>query len=136
MDEAVQWACTIVADAIAPSEEVVELAGAIRPHPVDVIAMLRRIPGSSDPVRVFRQVLARARDFLRATPNAWPQVTRALEQMAIEGVVPEPVAGPCYCFDDERLLAEHGTYGNLEDVHAELLRFLTEEAEEPAATPE
>jgi hypothetical protein len=129
--EAIDLACQLVVGQSTPSEPILELAGALRPHPQDVARMLRHIPGPADPVRVFRKVLAIAREHLLEHPSAWPQVTVALEQMAIAGKVPELLVSPCYRLDDQRLLAERGTYGTIEQVHAELLAFLETEAEAP-----
>jgi hypothetical protein len=129
--EAMDWACELVVAQTNPSEQVLELAGALHPHPLDVVAMLRRFPGSADPSRVFRKLLARIRDLLRDRPSAWPEVTALLEQMAIQGSVPSPLEGPCYSFDDQRLLAEQGDYGTVDEVHSELLAFLEAEAESP-----
>jgi len=127
-DGAVAWACELVVREEKPSAELVDLAGAIRPHPLDVVGLLRRLPGEADPLRVFRKVLGIARELLRTQPDALPRITRGLELMAIEGRAPAPLAGPCYAFDDERLLAEQGSYGTVEEVRAELLAFLETEA--------
>ena len=127
--EAIDLACRLVVEQANPSEPLLELAGALRPHPQDVARMLRHIPGPADPVRVFRKVLATARHHLLESPTAWPRVTVALEQMAIAGQVPESLASPCYMLDDQRLLAEQGVYGTIEQVHADLLAFLDTEAE-------
>jgi hypothetical protein len=80
--EARDWAARLVVESPTPCDELLDLAGAIRPHPVDVVGVLRRLPGVSDPVRVFRLVLARAHDVLRTDPEALPAVTIALEQIA------------------------------------------------------
>jgi len=129
--EAIDWACQLVVTQTNPSEQVLELAGALRPHPLDVVGMLRQFPGSVDASHVFRKVLARIRDLLHDRPSAWPEVAAVLEQMAINGEVPSSLEGACYSFDDQRLLAEEGVYGNLDQVHSELLAFLEAEAESP-----
>lgn len=128
-NEAVKWACELITEQDNPFDALVELAGAARPHPLDVVGMLRRFPGSAEPTRVFRKVLGRFRDLLGARPNALPEITHALEQMALRGDVPELLAGPCYGFDDQRLLAERGVYGNVQQVHQELMAFLETEAD-------
>jgi hypothetical protein len=127
-DEAMDWARDLVLTLADPPVKLVELAGAIRPHPLDVVGLLRALPGDRDHERVFRAVLARARDLLRRQPEAFPIVTAALEQMAQHGQVPESLAGPCFSFDDQRLLAEDGVYGTTREVHDDLLSFLNEEA--------
>jgi hypothetical protein len=104
------------------------MAGAIRLHPLDIVALLCQFRGARDHERVFRAVLARARDLLRRQPEAFPLVTQALEQMAQHGQVPESLAGPCFSFDDQRLLAEDGVYGTTEDIYENLMSFLHEEA--------
>jgi hypothetical protein len=118
---AVDWACELVAEQANPLAELIEIAGAIRPHPMDVVAMLRRVPGQFDPLRVFRKFLATSRDFLKERPSAWPRITRALEQMAIHTDVPEPLASPCRGFDDQRLLAEQGIDSSVEKEAQELV---------------
>jgi hypothetical protein len=134
--EALVWACQLISEQDKPSEPILELAGAIRPHPLDVVAMLRRFPGTADPVRVFRGVLATALDLVRARPQAaWSQITLALEQMALHGKVPDELSGPCYGFDDQRLLAAQGTWGNVSDAHAELVAFLELEALPTSPSP-
>jgi len=66
---------------------------------------------------------------LRDRPSAWPEVTAILEQMAIQGAGPTSLEGACYSFDDQRLLAEQGAYGNVGQVRSDLLAFLEAEAE-------
>jgi hypothetical protein len=127
-DQAIDWARDLMMNLAEPSVELVEIAGAIRPHPLDVVGLLRNFPGERDHERVFRAVLAQARDLLRRQPDAFPVVTRALEQMAQHGQVPESLAGACFSFDDQRVLAEDGVYGAPKDVYADLLSFLAEEA--------
>jgi hypothetical protein len=126
--EAVTWACQLVSEQEHPSEATLELAGALRPHFLDVLDMLRRFPGTADPVRVFRSFLARARDLVHQQPEAWSRITIALEQMALRGEAPEVLGDACRSFDDERLLAENGTYGSVHEVRAELIAFLEVEA--------
>jgi hypothetical protein len=126
--EAIDWACELVAARTSPSDQLLELAGALQPHALDVVGMLRRFPGSADATQVFRKVLGRIRDLLRDRPSAWPEVTALLEQMAIDEKVPSTLEGACYNFDDQRLLAEDGTYGTIEQVHSELIAFLEAEA--------
>jgi|RhiMethySRZTD1v2_1073278.scaffolds.fasta_scaffold06778_17 hypothetical protein len=127
--QAVEWARDLMATGAGSVDDLVDIAGAIRPHPLDAVAMLRRLPGTSDPVRLFRIVLRHAADLLRAQPDAWPRVTRALEQIALRVDLPEELAEPCRRLDDERALAEQGSYGDIDDVHAELLAFLELHAE-------
>lgn len=129
--EAIDWACELVAEQTDPMPELIDLAGVIRPHPLDVVRLLQRIAGSADRARVFRRLLARIRDALCMDPGALPfaHVTRFLEQMAIAGEVPKPLEGSCYWFDDARLLAEQGISGDPDSVRAELLAFLDAEAD-------
>jgi hypothetical protein len=127
-DQAVDWARGLLLTLANPPAEIVEIAGAIRPHPLDVVALLRLFRGERDHERVFRAVLARARDLLRRQPEAFPVVTQALEQMAQHGQVPESLARPCFSFDDQRLLAEDGVYGTTKDVYENLMSFLDVEA--------
>ena len=123
------WACDVVAVEASPSEDVLELAGAIRPSPVDVARMLRAIAGSPDRNAVFRKFLAIVRDAVRARANLWPLVAGMLERLAIRGQVPGPLEGQCYNFDDQRFLAEDGSYGTLDAVEADLRAFLETESE-------
>ncbi len=127
--EAIDWACNVVVESANPPEEVLEIAGAIRPHPLDVVNMLRQFPGSADSTRTFRKVLTRIQALLRSRPGALPVVTMALERMALGGEVPEEFAGYCYGLDDTRYLAEEGVYGNIEKLRSELLMFIEAEAE-------
>jgi len=127
-DQAVDWARGLLLILADPPVEVVELAGATRPHPLDIVALLRQFRGERDHERVFRAVLARARDLLRQQPAAFPIVTHALEQMAQHGQVPESLTSPCFSFDDQRQLAEDGVYGTTADVYENLMSFLDEEA--------
>jgi hypothetical protein len=127
-DQAMDWARDLMLTLADPPVELVELAGAIRPHPLDIVGLLRAFRGERDHERVFRAVLFRARDLLRRQPEAFPIVTAALEQMAQNGQAPQSLAGPCFSFDDQRLLAEDGVYGTTRDVYDDLLSFLDEEA--------
>src|SRR5262245_58650067 len=106
--EAVEWARVVLSDQAGSSDELNELAFKIRPHPLDIVSMLHRLPGRFDPVRVFRLVLRIARNFLCLRPDAWPQVTRVLEQIVLQSDLPEQLAEPCRRFDDQRLLAQQG----------------------------
>lgn len=126
--EAIDWACELVSARTSPSEQLLELAGAFQPHALDVVGMLRRFPGSADATHVFRKLLARIRKLLRDRPSAWSQVTAVLEQMAASGEVPSSLEGDCYRFDDQRLLAEQGTYGTIEQAQSDLIAFLEAEA--------
>jgi hypothetical protein len=126
--EAMDWACELVAAQAQPSEELLELAGAVRTHPPDVVRMLRALPGSSDENRVFCRFAARLRQFLADQPQAWPRVARELEFMAMNEVVPQRVRGDCYRYADALDLADEGIVGTREGVHAELLAFLDREA--------
>jgi|GEM_PF-793483 len=126
--EGVDWACELVAVLSAPSEELVEIAGLVRPHPLDVVGLLRQIPGAIDERRVFQKVLAKLRRVLSTQPSTWPGLTTVLEQMALRGYVPDSLAGPCLRLDDARLLAESGVYGTLEEVRSELIDFLEQES--------
>ena len=132
-NEAVDWACVLVAEQANPSEELLALAGAIKPHPLDVVGLLRALPGSPDPTPVFRKLLGRCLDLLQARPDAWSQVTLALEHLANAGQVPAPLDGPCHGFDGERGLAQQGIYGSVERAYSALIAFL-EEQSEPANT--
>jgi hypothetical protein len=127
--EAIESACTLVVQLERPSEHLLELSGIIRPHPLDVVNLLRRWPGPSDPVIVFRKVLRRALVWVRKHPEDLSRVTYALESMAIADQVPEEFAQDCYGLDDMRWLAEQGTYGTIEQVRVQVLAFLEEEAE-------
>ena len=42
--------------------------------------------------------------------------------------VPGTLAGPCFGFDDQRLLAEQGVYGSISDVGAHLVAYLEAES--------
>jgi hypothetical protein len=133
--EASDWASEIVADDACPSGALLELAGAVRPNAPDVVRMLRTIAGACDAMAVFRKFLARLRDAVRARPEAWPQITRLLEQLAILDQVPTALAGRCYSFDDARNLADQGVYGSVEAVEAELRAFLETESEPSSLIP-
>lgn len=126
--EGVDWACELVAALPEPSEKLLELAGLVRPHPLDVIGLLRQIPGPIDERRAFRKLLAKFRRVLLTQPSEWLAVTKTLEQMALRGYVPESLSGPCLRLDDARLLAESGVYGTLEEVHSDLIDFLEKES--------
>ena len=93
------------------------------------MSLLRRWPGSTDSVRVFRKVLRRALNWLREYPDRLSRVTYALESMAIADQVPAKFAQHCYGLDDLRTLAEQQTYGTIEQLRSELLSFLEAEAE-------
>lgn len=127
--EASDWACEMVADDARAPDELLELAGAVRPNAPDVVRMLRAIAGECDAMAVFRKFLARLRDAARARPEGWPQIARLLEQLAILDQVPTALAGRCYSFDDARSLADQGVYGSVEAVEAELRAFLETESE-------
>lgn len=126
--EALDWACELVAAQAEPSEGLLELAGAVQPHPLDVMRMLRALAQPVDGERAFSRVAARLRQFLQEQPEAWPRVARDLEIMARCGAVPDRVSGECEGLADELYLAEEGHYGTLESARAELLAFLEKEA--------
>lgn len=127
--DALDWACLLVAEQSEAPEELIELAGAVRAHPADVARLLRNLPGPIDRSRVLRKIFAKYLDLLGRDPSAWSQVTAGLEQMAINGEVPEPLDRPCRSFDDQLALAKQGVYGDPNQVKAELLTFLEAEAE-------
>jgi hypothetical protein len=127
--EAIDWACELVAREASPSPELLELAGAVRPNAPDVARMLRAIAARPDPDLVFRKFLARVRDAVRARADIWRVVTHVLEELAIQGQVPAPLAGRCFGFDDERSLADEGVYGTVDAVEADVRAFLETESE-------
>jgi hypothetical protein len=124
LDEVVAWAAQEFATLEAPPEPLLEIAGAIRPHPLDIVRYLRSIPGTYDRVTVFRNLMARARATLLHRPESFSSLTHTLEQMALCGDVPEEFESDCLRLDDARLLAESGAYGSLEDVRRDLRTFL------------
>ena len=103
-------------------------------HPLDAVRVLREMPGSFDRVSAARGVLGWLGAFLKACPSSLDRVTVALEQMALRSELPNDLSGPCYGFDDARLLAEEGTYGSLVQVRADVVAFLEAEGEERRPT--
>jgi hypothetical protein len=126
--EAIDWACSLIVEEANPSAPLVDLAGAIRPHPQDVVHILREFPGDADQTRVFRRILRRFREAALARPEAWARLTRALEQMVLSHQVPEALAAQAFRFDDQRLLAEQGIF-SLESVRDEFMEFLEVEGD-------
>jgi hypothetical protein len=126
---ALNWACLLVAEQADPPEELIELAGAIRPHPAEVVRLLRQLPGSVDRTRVLRKLFARYLDLLRRKPDALPRVTADLERMTIKDEIPEPLDGQCRAFNDALSLAEQGIWGDVAEIRADVLSFLETEGE-------
>jgi hypothetical protein len=125
---AIDWACKHVIAEQSPSEQMLELAGLIRPDPLDVVSALRRIPGVLNNRRLFRRILGVMRETLQCEPELFPRITSALEQMCLHGEVPEEFASECFMFDDSRLLAEQGIF-DLNKVRQDLIDYLNAQAE-------
>jgi hypothetical protein len=129
--EAETWACQVICEQEQPPSALVELAGGIRLHPADAVRMLREIPGTADPQRVFRLLLGRMKAWLALHPDRWPTITKALENMTLNEKVdvPERYLAQCRYFDDDRLLSEQGVLAcSVEDVRKELESFLEAES--------
>jgi hypothetical protein len=121
----VDRACELVIANTAPDALVLELAGLVRPHPLDVVGILRRIAVGADTALVFQRVAALLKRLLVDDPGTLSRITFMLEQLALQGCIPDAAASECLGFDDARLLAEAGTYGTIEEVRRDLSEFLT-----------
>src|SRR5690349_14356255 len=82
---AIDWACEQVIAEPNLSEQMLELAGLIQPHPLDVVSALRHIPGAFNHRRLFRRILGVMHNALLRDPGLFTQITRTLEQMYLGG---------------------------------------------------
>jgi len=134
-DAAVDWACEIVVAEEDPLAVIVDLAGTIRPQPGEVIELLDRVPGSADPVIVFRRLLGFMLQQLQSNAFTLARVTIMLRQLVDAGEVPEDLARQCKHFDYVLQDAEEGwVVGSVDKVRRQLIDFLETESHVPRSS--
>lgn len=134
VDEVVKWADRTIKVQDEPSQELIELSLSGLRGRSAVISCLSAMPGTQTPAAVSLLTFELIYRALLVRPDRLRRITKLLERMYWEGVVPGAMSSSFMCsLDDELSLAELGIAGEVEAVHSRLKEFLRSALEGDAA---
>jgi len=124
VEDVVSWSDSVIAESSMPDIAFIELSSMGKAHPLDLLHVLQSMSENVSMIEVLAEVLGLAHAKLVADPRYGRALARALYDIYVECdyEVPEELRDIGW-FDDAFALAEQGTYGTVDGVQQELLRF-------------
>jgi hypothetical protein len=130
--DVVAWADTVIARESSPDPAFIEIALSGNRRPVDVVSLLREVPGDANFIAVRRRLLARMLEMLEADPNQGDAIATWLYRLALDGELPEADFGlQPFTLDDSFELVRMGSAAK-EEALAELHEYLAKHAQTAA----
>jgi enoyl-CoA hydratase/carnithine racemase len=121
----VAWADRVIAACDVPDAAIISVSSAWAQGTGPIASALRQVPGRADPYTVIPLLLALLDEMLTRDPTAADDIARALYWIAVD----EAMEGcdlwhELFGLGDAIDLAQSGTYGNLDEARAEVIRFV------------
>jgi hypothetical protein len=122
---AVAWADRVIAASDAPDAAVIAVSSAWAQGAGAILSALRQVPGRADPCTIIRLLLALVDETLTRDPAVADDVARALYWIAFDEAIEGcDLSHELFGFGDAIDLAKSGSYGNLDEARAEVIRFV------------
>lgn len=126
--DVVAWADTVIARESSPDPTFIEIALSGNRRSIDVVSLLREVPGDANFVAVRRRLLAWMLEMLEADPNQGEAIATWLYRLALDGELPEADFGwQAFTLDDTFELVRMGSAAH-EDALAALHEYLAKHA--------